>query len=259
MNRISNIFENNKAFIPFITAGDPTLSVTKKLILRMEAAGADLIELGIPFSDPVAEGHIIQAADDRALKNGVTTDRIFDMVEELRLESTFPIAFMTYINPIYTYGAHNFMERCRKAGVDAVIVPDLPYEEKEEIKPFCDEYDITLISMIAPSSKERIRMIAAEAEGFLYCVSTMGVTGVRDELGTEISGMIKEAKKAKDIPCAIGFGISTCEQAKTMAAYADGVIVGSAIVKLIGEYGEACVPYVEDYVRSMKAACLNGD
>ncbi len=257
MSRIESVFKSNKAFIPFITAGDPTLAVTKKIILRMEAAGADLIEIGIPFSDPVAEGQVIQAADDRALKNGITTDQIFDMVEELREESSIPIAFMTYINPIHTYGAQRFMDRCRKACVDAVIVPDLPYEEKEEIKPYCNQYGITLISMIAPSSKERIRMIAREAEGFLYCVSSMGVTGVRDELGADINSMIKEAKEAKDIPCAIGFGISTYDQAKTMAAYADGVIVGSAIVKIIGDYGEDCIPYVEDYVHNMKAACLD--
>ncbi|MDF2905307.1 MAG: tryptophan synthase, alpha subunit [Herbinix sp.] len=255
MNRIGKVFQNNKAFIPFITAGDPNLTITKELVLRMEVAGADLIELGIPFSDPVAEGPVIQAADDRALTNGVTTDKIFDMVEELRKESSIPLAFMTYINPIYTYGVQRFMERCERAGIDAIIVPDLPFEEKEEIKPYCDHYGVVLISMIAPTSMERIRMITKEAEGFLYCVSSMGVTGVRSDLGSGIAEMIAEARKSKDIPCAIGFGISTQEQAKEMSAFADGVIVGSAIVKIVGEYGEACVPYVEDYTRRMKEAC----
>ncbi len=257
MNRIDKVFKNNKAFIPFVTAGDPTLTITKELVLCMESAGADLIELGIPFSDPVAEGPVIQAADDRALANGATTDQIFAMVEELRKESNIPLAFMTYINPIYTYGAERFMEQCSKAQVDAIIVPDVPYEEKEELKPYCDRYGIALISMIAPTSMERIRMIAKEAEGFLYCVSSMGVTGVRSDLGTGIAEMITQAKGCKDIPCAIGFGISTPDQAKAMASLADGVIVGSAIVKIVEEYGEACVPYVEDYVRRMKEACLN--
>jgi tryptophan synthase alpha chain len=257
MNRIEKVFENNKAFIPFVTAGDPTLAITKELVLRMEEAGADLIELGIPFSDPVAEGPVIQAADDRALTNGATTDKIFDMIEDLRKESSIPIAFMTYINPIYTYGVERFMGRCKKSQIDGIIVPDMPYEEKEEIKPFCNQYGITLISMIAPTSMERIRMIAKDAEGFLYCVSSLGVTGERSDLGTGINEMILQAKESKDIPCAIGFGISTPDQARTMASLADGVIVGSAIVKMIGEYGEACVPYVEDYVRRMKEACLN--
>ncbi len=257
MNRIEKVFESNKAFIPFVTAGDPTLAITKELVLCMEAAGADLIELGIPFSDPVAEGPVIQAADDRALANGATTDKIFEMVEELRKESKIPIAFMTYINPIYTYGVERFMEQSRKAQVDAIIVPDMPYEEREEIKPYCDQYGITLISMIAPTSMERIRMIAMEAEGFLYCVSSLGVTGVRNNVGTGIDEMIAQAKRVKDIPCAIGFGISTPEQAKDMATISDGVIVGSAIVKIVGEYGESCVPYVGDYVRRMKEACLN--
>lgn len=259
MNRIQKVFHNNKAFLPFITAGDPNLAVTKELVLKMAEAGADLVELGIPFSDPVAEGPVIQEADARALKGGVTTDQIFTMVEELRKECRIPLAIMTYINPIYTYGTKSFLENCRKSEVDAIIVPDLPYEEKEELLPFCREYGITLISMIAPTSKERIRRIAQEAEGFLYCVSSMGVTGVRSEIGSTVGDMIAQVKEVKDIPCAIGFGISSLDQAKTMASIADGVIVGSAIVKIIAEHGEQCVPYVEDYVRSMKKAISRSD
>lgn len=257
MNRIETIFKDNKAFIPFVTAGDPSLAVTKELIFCMEKAGADLIELGIPFSDPVAEGPVIQAADDRALSNGATTDKIFTMLEELRKESDVPLAFMTYINPIYTYGVERFMQQCSKVCIDAIIVPDMPFEEKNELKPYSDQYGITLVSMIAPTSMDRIAMIAKEAEGFLYCVSSMGVTGVRNDLGSDIVSMIKQAKVSKDIPCAIGFGISTPEQAKGMASLADGVIVGSAIVKIISEYGENSLPYVEDYVRRMKEACLS--
>ena len=255
MNRLQKVFEK-KAFIPFITAGDPSIEVTKKLILHMAAAGADLIELGIPFSDPVAEGPVIQEADYRALSAGVTTDLLFTMVEDIRKECDIPIAFMTYVNPIFTYGAERFMENCRNARIDAVIVPDLPFEERNELKPFCEKYGITLISMIAPTSKERIQKIAREAEGFLYCVSSLGVTGIRKELGSEIVQMVKQVKEVKDLPCAIGFGISTPEQAGQMAAIADGVIVGSAIVKIVGEYGQDCVPLVEDYVRRMKEACV---
>ncbi len=252
MSRISEAFQNKKAFIPFITAGDPSLAVTEQLVLAMAEAGADLIELGIPFSDPVAEGPVIQEADYRALSAGTTTDKIFTMVERIRLKSNVPIAFMTYVNPIYTYGTQRFMENCRKVGVDAIIVPDVPYEEREELKPLCDSCGITMISMIAPTSRDRIKMIAKDAEGFLYCVSSMGVTGVRSSLSSEVGEMIKLAKEVTNIPCAIGFGISTPEQGANMAAVSDGVIVGSAIVKIIAQYGNTCVPYVVDYVKSMK-------
>lgn len=254
MNRIERVFQNKKAFIPFITAGDPSLSVTKQLVFRMAEAGADLIELGIPFSDPVAEGPVIQGADYRALSAGTTTDMIFNMVEDIRKTCSIPIAFMTYVNPIFTYGTKKFMENCKDAGIDALIVPDVPFEEKEELKPYCDTAGITLISMIAPTSEDRIRMIAREAEGFIYCVSSMGVTGVRNELGNSAKDMILSVKKVQDIPCAVGFGIQTPEQAKSMAEISDGVIVGSAIVKIVEQYGAECIPYVEDYVRKMKQA-----
>ncbi len=254
MNRLEQVFQKGKAFIPFITAGDPNLTITEQLVYKMAEAGADLIELGIPFSDPIAEGPVIQAADVRALEAGATTDLIFDMVEKIRLTCMVPIAFMTYVNPVFTYGTKRFMERCRRAGVDAVIVPDVPFEEKEELLPFCKLYEIALISMIAPTSKERINMIAKEAEGFLYCVSSLGVTGTRRELGTEAQEMIRQVKEIKDIPCAVGFGIQAPEQAAKVAEYADGIIVGSAIVKIAEQYGTDCVPKVEEYVRNMKAA-----
>lgn len=257
MNRVEQVFKNKKAFIPFVTAGDPDLTITKQLVIHMAEAGADLIELGIPFSDPVAEGPVIQNADYRALEAGTTTDKIFAMVEEIRMVIDIPIAFMTYVNPVYTYGTGRFMSNCRKVGIDALIVPDVPFEEKEELKPFCDQYGITLISMIAPTSKERIKMIAKEAEGFVYCVSSMGVTGVRSEISSDVNEMIKIVKEVKDIPCAVGFGISTPEQAAKMAAISDGVIVGSAIVKIVALHGKDCVPYVKEYVRSMKGAIRN--
>lgn len=254
MSKIQEAFKNKKAFIPFITGGDPALDVTKKLLLAMQEAGADLIEVGIPFSDPIAEGPVIQEADERALKGGCTTDKLFDAMKEIKDEMYVPRVFMTYVNAIYSYGKRHFMERCVECGMVGVIVPDMPYEEKGELEDVCREYGIELISLIAPTSDKRIQMIAREAEGFLYCVSSLGVTGVRSEIKTDIGAMIRKVKEVSDIPCAVGFGIATPDQAKDMAAVADGVIVGSAIVKIVAKYGEECVPYVSDYVKSMKEA-----
>lgn len=252
MNRIEKVFEKGKVFIPFITAGDPSMEITVKLVLAMAEAGADLIELGIPFSDPMAEGPVIEEANHRALSKGITTDKIFDGIEEIRKTCNIPIVFMTYANPIFTYGAERFMKRCQEVNVSAIIVPDVPFEEKEEFIPYCKEYDITMISMIAPTSKDRIRMIAKEAEGFIYCVSSMGVTGIRKSITNDAAEMIKIVKEVKNIPCAIGFGINTPKQAAQMAEIADGIIVGSAIVKLIEQYKEKSVPYVVQYIDEMK-------
>lgn len=254
MSRLQKVFAKGKAFIPFITAGDPCLEITEQLVVKMAEAGADLIELGIPFSDPVAEGPVIQEADYRALSNGVTTDKIFDMVQRIRKSCDVAIAFMTYANPVFTYGTEKFMEKCKDVGVDAIIVPDIPYEERDELLPYCEKYGIELISMIAPTSRERIQMIAAEAHGFIYCVSSLGVTGVRREFSSNIEEMIKLVKQVKDIPCAIGFGISTPEQAARMSSFSDGVIVGSAIVEIIAKYGKECIPHVIEYVREMRKA-----
>lgn len=254
MNKIADAFTDKKAFIPFVTAGDPSLDITRELLLAMQEAGADLIEIGIPFSDPVAEGPVIQEADDRALAGGVTTHKIFDMVEGLADEIKIPMVFMTYINPIYVYGVEKFARRSKECGVAGVIVPDVPFEEKKEIQEAFESYGLTVISMIAPTSAERVRMIAREAEGFVYCVSSLGVTGIRTEISTGIADLISLVKEVKDIPCAIGFGISTPEQAKEMASISDGAIVGSAIVKIIAEHGTDCVSYVKDYVAAMKKA-----
>lgn len=257
MNRIEEAFKNGKAFIPFITAGDPDLETSRKLIIAMERAGADLIEIGVPFSDPVAEGPVIQEANERALAAGCTIDRLFDMVRETRKTVKVPLVFLTYINPIYAYGKDRFMERCRECGIDGLIIPDLPYEEKGEIQADCREKGVKMISLIAPTSKERITMIAKEAEGFVYCVSSMGVTGVRSEIKTNVKEMVENVKAAVNLPCAVGFGISTPEQAKAMADVSDGVIVGSAIVKIIAEHGRDSEQYVFDYVRSMKGEKKN--
>lgn len=256
MNKIRKAFENGKAFIPFVTCGDPSLAVTEELVYAMERAGADLIELGIPFSDPTAEGPVIQAASMRALAGEVTTDKIFDMVGRIRRNSQIPLAFMTYANVVFSYGTERFAGKAAACGIDAVILPDVPYEEKEEFSSVFRRYGIAMISLIAPTSQERIRMIAREAEGFVYCVSSMGVTGVRDRITADVEEMVRQVKEVQEIPCAAGFGISSPEQAAQIAQKADGVIVGSAIVKLCGTYGAECVPYVEQYVRQMKEAVL---
>ena len=245
----------DKKFIPFITCGDPSLDVTEQLVYAMERAGADMIELGIPFSDPTAEGPVIQAASMRALKGGATTDRIFGMVERIRSRSQIPLVFMTYANVIYSYGPERFMERAKECGIYGVILPDVPYEEKGEFEGVCKANGIELISMIAPTSHDRIAAIARDAGGFVYCVSSLGVTGVRSEITTDIGAMVELVRKANpDIPVYIGFGISDTKTAAKMAAVSDGVIVGSAIVKIIAEYGEKSIPEVEAFVRSMKDA-----
>lgn len=257
MNRVQSAFASGKAFIPFVTAGDPNLETTERLVLAMAEAGADLIELGIPFSDPVAEGLVIQRADERALAAGTTTDKIFNMVRRLRQQTDVPLALMTYVNPIFVYGTERFMRQCRDSGVDAVIVPDLPFEEKGELLPACEQNGVLLISLIAPTSKERIAAIAKEAQGFVYCVSSLGVTGVRSKITTDIGEMVSLVKGAQNIPCAVGFGISTPEQAGAMSGKADGVIIGSAIVKIVEQYGEQSIEPVRAHVRKMKAAMLN--
>lgn len=256
MSNIRKAFENGKAFIPFVTGGDPTLDVTEQLLYAMQDAGADLIEIGIPFSDPIAEGIVIQEANERALEAGCTTDKLFDMIFRARQKVTVPMVFLTYVNPIYTYGKEKFMKRCVECGMDGIIVPDLPYEEKEELSGVCEQYEVDLISLIAPTSHERIRMIAKEAKGFVYCVSSLGVTGVRSEIKTNIAEMTKMVKEETDVPCAVGFGISTPEQAAAMARVSDGAIVGSAIVKLVAKHGENAVSAVAQYVREMKEAVM---
>ena len=257
MSNIGKAFENGKAFIPFITCGDPDLETTAAAVKAMVENGADLIELGIPFSDPTAEGPVIQGANIRALSGGITTDKIFEFVKELRRDVTIPMVFMTYANVVFSYGAERFISTCKDIGIDGLILPDLPYEEKEEFLPICHKYGVNLVSLIAPTSENRIAMIAKEAEGFLYIVSSLGVTGTRSEIKTDLASIVKVVRQNTSIPCAIGFGISTPQQAKKMAEQADGVIVGSAIVKLCEAYGAECVPHVAEYVKSMKDAVRN--
>ncbi|MDF9409461.1 tryptophan synthase subunit alpha [Pelotomaculum isophthalicicum JI] len=252
MSKITKAFENRKALITFITGGDPDIETTEKLVPAMAAAGADLIEIGIPFSDPIAEGIVIQEADQRALLGGCTTDMLFAMVARIRQKSGVPLLFMTYLNPIYTYGKERFLTRCAECGIDGLIVPDLPFEEKDELADLCERHGVDLISMIAPTSEERITLIAKEAKGFIYCVSSLGVTGVRSEITTDIGKMVQKVREVTGVPCAVGFGIATPEQAGSMARLSDGVIVGSAIVKLVAKFGKDCVEPVSEYVHSMK-------
>ena len=254
MNKISEAFAHGKAFIPFITCGDPDLDTTKEIVLSMAANGADLIELGIPFSDPTAEGPVIQGANLRALTGGVTTDKIFDMVRQLRQDISIPMVFMTYANVVFSYGADKFISTCAEIGIDGLILPDLPFEEKEEFDDICKKYSVDLVSLIAPTSANRIAMIASKAQGFIYIVSSLGVTGVRSEIKTDIPSLVKLVRENASVPCAVGFGISTPEQAAKMASVSDGAIVGSAIVKLIAQYGKDAAKPVGEYVKNMKDA-----
>lgn len=252
MSRIIKAFENKKAFIPFITCGDPDLDTTLEIVKEAVKNGADLIELGIPFSDPTAEGPVIQGANLRALSGGVTTDDVFELVKKIRLECSIPLVFMTYSNVVFSYGSREFISICSEVGIDGLILPDLPYEEKDEFAPICKEYSVDLISLIAPTSENRIAMIAKEAEGFIYLVSSLGVTGTRTEIKTDLESIVKVIRENTDVPVAIGFGISTPEQARKMSAIADGCIVGSAIIKIMEKYGKDAPKYVGEYIKSMK-------
>lgn len=255
MSKIAAAFKKQrKCFIPFVTAGDPNLDVTEQLIVAMANAGADIVELGIPFSDPVAEGEVIQAANIRALSAGTTTDKIFAMLKNVRTKTDVPLVFLTYINPIFTYGTEKFLANCQSVGLDGIIVPDVPYEEKAPLAELCRKYGVDLIPLVAPTSDERIKMIAKEAEGYVYIVSSLGVTGVRSDITTDIAAMTEKIRQATDVPAAVGFGIATPKQAEEMAAVSDGAIVGSAVVKIVGKYGTDCVQPVSDYVKEMAEA-----
>lgn len=254
MNRIADAFQNKKAFIAFITVGDPDLATTEKIVEAAVEGGADLIELGIPFSDPTAEGPVIMEADEVALRAGTTTDKVFELTKKLRATVTIPLVYMTYANVVFSYGCERFATQAQAAGVDGIILPDVPYEERDEFAEVFDRYGIDLISMIAPTSEDRIAMIAKEAKGFLYIVSSLGVTGTRSEITTDIGAMTALVKKNSKVPCAVGFGISTPEQATKMAALSDGAIVGSAIIKLIAKHGTDAAGPVKDYVKQMADA-----
>lgn len=250
MSKIKNAF-NNKAFVAFITCGDPDLDTTIESVLAAVRGGATLIELGIPFSDPTAEGPVIEQANMRALTNGVTTDKVFDMVKKLRSKCDVPLCFMTYANVVFSYGTDRFLQKMKENDMDGIILPDVPFEEKHEFCDACEAYGIDFISLIAPTSHERIEKIAKEAKGFIYVVSSLGVTGTRSKITTNVEEIVTNIKQFTDVPCAIGFGISSPEQVQKMSAVSDGVIVGSAIIKLLAEYGKDAPPKIEAFVRDM--------
>lgn len=255
--KISDAFKNKKAFISFITCGDPDLDTTEEILLAMEKGGVDIIELGIPFSDPTAEGPVIQGANIRALANGITTDDVFDMIRRVRPKLSVPLVFMTYANVVFSYGIERFVKTAAEVGMSGIILPDVPYEEKDEFSDICDKYDIDFISLIAPTSDDRILKIAKDSKGFVYCVSSLGVTGMRNSITTDIGAIVEKIKKNTDTPVAVGFGISTPEQAADISKKADGIIIGSAIVKIIAEHGKNAVSYVYDFVKKVKSAMLS--
>lgn len=254
MSNTKKAFENGKAFIGFVTAGDPDLETSEKIILSMAEGGCDLIEIGIPFSDPIAEGPVIQEANLRSLSKGTTTDKVLELTKKVSSQTDTPLVYMTYLNVLFKYGYDRFLQKAKDAGISAVIVPDLPFEEKDELQSVAVKYDIDVISFIAPTSDDRIKMIASEAKGFIYTVSSMGVTGKRNEIKTDLASITESVRKVCDTPVAIGFGINTPEQAKDYSDLADGVIVGSAIVEIVAQYGKNAPQKVYEYVKTMKDA-----
>jgi len=242
MNRIIAKFDklrekNKTAFIGYVTAGDPTIEKTVELVHAMESGGADIIEIGIPYSDPLADGPVIQAAGLRAFDNGVCVDDIFNCIKEIRKSSQVPVLFLVYYNTIFNMGNEKFTTKCKAVGIDGLIVPDLPMEERDELLEYTDKYDICLVPLVAPTSKNRVADIAHNNSGFVYCVSTMGVTGVRDSFNDNVVEYLQDVKSQTDLPVAVGFGISSREKVKFFSQFVDGVIVGSAIVKKVHETG----------------------
>jgi len=254
MSNIAKAFQNGKAFIGFVTGGDPSIEKSKEFALEMIRAGADLVEIGIPFSDPIAEGPVIQEANIRALANGATVEKMFTLVQDLRKETKVPIVFLTYLNPVFHYGYDAFFKKASLCGLDGIIIPDLPFEEQAEVREASSKYGVDLISLIAPTSEARVKEIARSASGYIYLVSSMGVTGVRSEITTDLDSIVKTIRSVTKVPVAIGFGIHTPSQAAQMAQMADSIIVGSAIVKIIAEHGGEAGPHVYRYVKEMKEA-----
>jgi len=254
MIKIAEAFKNKKAFVAYLMAGDPDLKTSAEYILTAQEAGADLIEIGIPFSDPIAEGEVIQEASLRALNAGTRLDGIFDMVASIRDKMRVPMLFMTYLNPVFVYGYNRFFARCADIGISGVIIPDMPFEEQNEAKDVAKNHGIEIVTLIAPTSNERTAEIAKNAEGFIYLVSSMGVTGVRSEITTDISSIVADIRSVTSIPVAVGFGISTPEQAVQYSALSDGAIVGSAIVRIIARDGTEAAPALYEYIKSMKEA-----
>ncbi len=257
MSKITTALQGKKSLITFVTAGDPSLEHSEEYILAMAEAGADLIEIGIPFSDPIAEGEVIEAANARALQAGTTLDGIFAMVQRIRQKTSIPLVFLSYMNPIFHYGYAAFFHKCQESGINGIIIPDLPFDEvieKALIIPHAQKHNVDIVSLIAPTSAARIENIATQAEGFIYLVSSMGVTGMRSEITTDLRSMTTLIKKHSDLPICVGFGISSPEQVTEITDYADGAIVGSAFVKIIAEHGKEAKAPLMRFVNELKAA-----
>lgn len=259
MNRIDKKFEalkgeGHKALITFITAGDPDIETTYDIVLTLEEAGSDIIELGIPYSDPLADGPTIQASSQRALNKGVKIPDIMKIVEKIRLKSDIPLVYLVYYNSIFKYGIQKFLKESKDVGIDGLIIPDLPIEERKDILEEADKYDIYLIPLVAPTSKERIKLITQNGKGFVYCVSITGVTGAREDIETDIEEYMKMVSQYTNMPKAIGFGISTPEMAKKLKDFSDGIIVGSALVERIAKgYNKSeMLQEVKNFVSSLK-------
>ena len=251
MSNIKNAFQN-KALIGFVMAGDPDLETTKEIIISMSKAGADMVELGIPFSDPIAESSVIQSANLRALKSETYLPRIFEMIRDVRKTTDISIVFHTYINPVFNYGYEKFFKICNETKVDGVVIPDLPFEEKQEIKEYADNNEVDIISFVVPTDEERIKMISKDASGFIYFVPSIGATKVMEGHTKELTDVIEVLKKTTDIPVAIGFGINTVQQAEFFSKMADGIIIGNALVKIVEKYGKDSATHIFDYVKSLK-------
>jgi len=255
MNRIEATFiklkqEGKKAHISFLTAGDPSIEKSFDLVKALVKGGSDIVEIGVPYSDPLADGPVIQAAANRALKGGVTVDQVFELVKKIRTEEDVPLVFLMYVNTLIVYGKEKFIANCVEAGVDGLIIADLPYEEQEEVLPLMQVNNVELIPLVAPTSKDRVAKITASSKGFVYCVSSMGVTGRDSQFYSGIDAYIANVRSQTDLPLAIGFGISNNEDVKRFEKIADGVIVGTAIVKQIEESnGDPVV--VEKFVKAL--------
>lgn len=253
MSHTSEAFKNGKALIAFLTAGVPSMEDTVKYVLDLEKAGVGLIEIGVPFSDPIADGPVIMEADVKALENHVHLPQVMELVKTLRTKTQIPIVLLTYYNPVFNYPSDRFFEEAKEIGIDGVIIPDLPFEEQEEIRPLADANGVDIIQMVAPTSEERIRESLKHATGFVYVVSSMGVTGMRGDIQTDLREIIRIARETTDTPLAIGFGIHTPEQAGRMARLADGVITGSGVVDIINKNGSDVSEKLTAYIRGLKA------
>ncbi len=260
MSRIDSVFkalktQGRKALIPFIVAGDPDLALTYRLVLSMAESGGDIIELGIPYSDPLADGPVNQRAAVRALKNKIKIKDIMALVKKIREKTQVPLVYLVYFNCMMQYGIKRFLSDCAESGVDGLVIPDLPYEERQNYKEFFAASSVDIIALAAPTSKDRIDEIVKDASGFIYCVTSTGVTGTRQSFGTDFAPFMEAVAAASPVPRALGFGISSPEQAAALKPYAEGIIIGSAIVQRIEESrdGTEAINRVSDFLREVKA------